>query len=593
MERKRHYRCLSVSRAVINVGVMSLLLLQPFACQGQTYQPQAQQTLERELISGQQQQQRLQQQPQMPLQQRQQAISSRRTVSRVTTPAAQPPVSGNVQGRISFSYNPASAAVTELARVIGAIMGQQSNAGVFSPVSIACALSLMLIGAEGETKRELVRVLGFQQFENNLQNMHQLYSQMLNDLAKTQFDVYPPYWRTANPCYDGDDEGGTDYDDGSYEPPAKDIIRVTNAVFVQDGVQLDGNFGYFSKHYYNSTADNVPFATDPGRAANLINGWAARSTEGKIREIVSTSFAAETEMVVASALYFKGLWSEMFEKEATELKPFYPDGHERPAKPVLTMAAVGCFPYYDATREFDAKIVGLSYQGNKSALYIIMPNNSTRQRMQEFQRNLTPAMIGEMVIKMTTRKMYLQLPKMRISNTINLRDVLQRLGLRTIFNAGQSDLSGMIARPVPLNIYETRFGGSTPDPSSVVFPIDDYYPPNPTEGRRGSANAGNQPYGARPITDNIQPSNIFRESANGVKPQSVKTEKQLHVSEFIHKVELDINEKGTEGGAITTSTIFRSLPSIHFRADAPFLLLLGHDETRLPLFYGSIYDPSP
>uniref|UniRef100_A0A182F4A3 Serpin domain-containing protein n=3 Tax=Anopheles albimanus TaxID=7167 RepID=A0A182F4A3_ANOAL len=587
MERKRHYRCLSVSRVIINVGVMSLLLLQPLACQGQTYQTQAQQHLSREVISGQQQQQ-----PQMLLLQRQQTISSRRTVPRATTLAPLQPLPGNVQGRVPFSYNPASRAVTELARVIGAIMGQQSNAGVFSPVSIACALSLMLIGAEGETKRELVRVLGFQQFENNLHNMHQLYSQMLNDLAKTQFDVYPPNWRTANPCYDGDDEGGTDYDDGSYEPPTKDVIRVTNAVFVQDGVQLDGNFGYSSKHYYNSTADNVPFATDPGRAANIINGWAARSTEGKIREIVSTSFAAETEMVVASALYFKGLWSEMFEKQATEMKPFYPDGHDRPAKPVLTMATVGCFPYYDATREFDAKIVGMSYQGNKTALYIIMPNNSTRRRMQEFQRNLTPAIIGEMVIKMATRKMYLQLPKMRISNTINLRDVLQRLGLRTIFNPGQSDLSAMIARPVPLNIYETRFGGSTPDPSSVVFPIDDYYPLNPTEGRRGSTNLDNQSYGARPIADNIQPSNIFRESASAVKPQQVKTEKQLHVSEFIHKVELDINEKGTEGGAITTSTIFRSLPSIHFRADAPFLLLIGHDETRLPLFYGSIYDPS-
>ncbi|XP_058065064.1 serine protease inhibitor 28Dc-like, partial [Anopheles bellator] len=480
-----------------------------------------------------------------------------------------------------------SAAVTELARSIGAIMGQQSNAGVFSPVSIACALSLMLIGAGGETKRELVRVLGFQQFEHNLLNIHQLYSDMLNDLAKTQFDAVPPFWRTANPCYDGDD--GPDEDAG-YDPPTKDTIRVTNAVFVQDGLQLNGTFQYESRRYYNSTAENVPFTSDPGRAAAHINRWASHSTEGKIREIVSSSFAAETEMVVASALYFKGLWSEMFEKQATELKPFYPDGYERPSKPVLAMAAIGCFPYYDASSEYGARIVGLSYQSNKTALYIIMPVNSTRQRMQDFQRGLTPAIIGDMVTKMTTRKLYLQLPKMRISNTINLRDVLQRLGLRTIFERGQSDLSGMIAPPssIVASGYATRFG-ETSDPSSVVFPEDDHHSTAamPTGWRRGTEN-NRQPASNQPS------SNGFRETVatDRLEPTRQQQRQQLHVSEFIHKVELDINEKGTEGGAITTSTVFRSLPSVYFRADAPFLLLLGHDETRLPLFYGSIYDPS-
>lgn len=483
-------------------------------------------------------------------------------VPQVQFPASQP------RQQTPFMYNPASAAVTELARAVGRILGVKNKAAVFSPVSIASALSLMLIGANHETKNELIQVLGFQRYTNNLDIIHQLYSDMLNDLAKTEFGTTPPQWRTFNPCYDDEEE---DEEDG-YPAPTKDVIRVTNAVFVREGLQLSDNFRYSSGRYYNSTAANVPFATDPARAAQLINAWAHRSTEGKIRNILSEQVAAEAEMIVASALYFKGLWSEPFEYQATEMKPFFPDGYDRPGKTVLSMVTVGCFPYYDAT-EYDAKIVGLSYQGNKSALYIIMPNNSTRPRMLNFQSQLTPAMIGDMVVKMTMRKMYLQLPKMQITNTINLRDVLQQLGLRTLFDRGQSDLSGMIAKPTQVDLFATRFGDK-PDPSSFVFPVDN--DPEPTDNRRGGYSPPTSPVAGHEATN----------SPRVPGPQ-------LHVSEFIHRVELDINEKGTEGGAITTSTVFRALPSIHLRIDAPFLLLLGHDDTRLPLFYGSIFDPTP
>ncbi|XP_052899324.1 uncharacterized protein LOC128305766 [Anopheles moucheti] len=476
-------------------------------------------------------------------------------------------------GGQTFSYNPAAAAVTELARVIGSILGQQNKAAVFSPVSIVCALSLMLIGAEQETKNELIQVLGFQQYRNHLDNIHELYGQMLKDLAKTEFDRTPPRWRTANPCYDDDDEEEAAAAAAEF-PPAKDIIRVTNAVFVQEGFPLNASFTYYSNRYYSSTAANVPFATNPARAAAFINAWAHRSTEGKIRDILSESVAAEAEMIVASALYFKALWSEPFERQATELKPFYPDGHGRESKQVPTMSTVGCYPYYDA-REYDAKIVGLSYQGNKTAMYIIMPNNSTRRTMLEFQRRLTPLIIGELVSKMTQRKMYLQMPKMQITNTINLREVLQQLGLQTIFKRGQSDLSGMVAMPRPVLQFATRFSetGAPADPTSVVFPNEEYNVQPAADIRRGTG------------MNNINAA--AGESARERVPGSL-----LHVSEFIHRVELDVNEKGTEGGAITSSTIFRALPSVHLRIDAPFLLLIGHDATRLPLFYGTIYDPT-
>lgn len=417
------------------------------------------------------------------------------------------------QGQAQFQYDAASFAVTELARRVGAVLGQQSNAAVFSPVSIACALSLLLLGARNETRRELMQVLNFNPNEQDRHAIHRQYGRMLREVASTTPDAQPIPWRQNDRCSDEDDD---DYRQESQ------VTHLANAIFVQQDLPINARFAELSRLFYNSSVQSLDFANNPQKSAFNINRWASENTYGKINQIVSDSINPETQMIVANALYFKGLWKEMFEKQATSYKKFYPDGHANPAtaKDVLTMAVIGCFPYFDSVQH-DARIIGLPYQGDKTALYIIIPNNSSRQRMQDFQRQLTGKEIGEMVVQMTVRKALVQIPKMKISNTLNLRDILKKLQLQSIFSPATSNLSAMLD--------------------------------------------------------------------NNVNPYA---RQRLFASEIIHKVELEVNEKGTEGGAITASTIFRSLPSVQIRVDAPFLMLLGHDATRLPLFYGSIYDPS-
>lgn len=358
-----------------------------------------------------------------------------------------------------------------------------------------------------------MQVLNFNLNEQDQNAIHRQYGRMLQEIASTGPDAYPIPWRQSDRCSDEDD------DDYRQE---NQITHLANAIFVQNDLKIDNNFIRWSKTFYNSSITNLDFANNPQRSAFQINRWANDNTFGKINQIVANSISPDTQMIVANALYFKGLWKEMFEKQATGYKKFYPDGHAYPstAKDVLTMAVIGCFPYLDSV-QYDARIVGLPYQGDKTVLYIIIPNNSSRQRLQQFQQGLTAQHIGEMVSQMTVRKALIQIPKMKISNTINLRDVLQKLRLRTIFSPSTSNLSAML-----------------------------------------DSNAGNS------------------------------NRQRLFASEIIHKVELDINEIGTEGGAITASTIFRSLPSVQIRVDTPFHMLLGHDDTRLPLFYGSIYDPT-
>ena len=71
------------------------------------------------------------------------------------------------------------------------------------------------------------------------------------------------------------------------------------------------------------------------------------------------------------------------------------------------------------------------------------------------------------------------------------------------------------------------------------------------------------------------------------------------ISAAIHKAYIDVNEKGTEAAA-ATSTVMRAtamrrevpIPPIEFRADHPFLFLIRDTRSGSILFMGRVADPA-
>lgn len=80
-----------------------------------------------------------------------------------------------------------------------------------------------------------------------------------------------------------------------------------------------------------------------------------------------------------------------------------------------------------------------------------------------------------------------------------------------------------------------------------------------------------------------------KSNANGAE---ARAKVKLYVSEMVHKIDLEINERGTEGGAVTITAMERSLPPVNFRVRGPFLIAIRHDPTKMLLFYGAVFDPS-
>lgn len=78
----------------------------------------------------------------------------------------------------------------------------------------------------------------------------------------------------------------------------------------------------------------------------------------------------------------------------------------------------------------------------------------------------------------------------------------------------------------------------------------------------------------------------LRNSANLVNPH-------LFASDVLHKVEIDITEKGTEAAAVTGVVLERDGNQKRLIANRPFVFFIRHDPTGLVLFWGTLNAPTP
>lgn len=80
-----------------------------------------------------------------------------------------------------------------------------------------------------------------------------------------------------------------------------------NGIFLQNGLHILELYLKSIKECHSALATEVNFIADPSGARNTINQWIARHTNHMIEELMPpSSITANTRLVLANALYFKG-----------------------------------------------------------------------------------------------------------------------------------------------------------------------------------------------------------------------------------------------------------------------------------------------
>lgn len=259
-----------------------------------------------------------------------------------------------------------------------------------------------------------------------------------------------------------------------------------------------------------------------------------------------------TRVVLANALYFNAGWQQTFFEKVTMPRKFFPNGRDKTDDYVMfeAMAGGGDFPHY-FDQESQVDILGMPYKQNCTTMYVLMPRSSSTTKIKEIQRELTAEKIEKMIENMMIKPAVMLFPKMHLKSGYYLKPDLEDLDVKTLFNAAESDLSLMIDYKVLNDTiqYPEYNETMTRKRRDVTYKAE-------SENKKSSSPLSMKDFFNRKRIVKNSHGKKNKRSKRDVEDSLVKLDDlrniklknpHLYADEVIHKVDLVVNEKGTEG----------------------------------------------
>lgn len=354
----------------------------------------------------------------------------------------------------------------------------------FSPLSLQSSLMMMQLGARGNTRKEISDALYLSQMDAEnatFSKSHEIFGESARSLLE--------------------------------DPNLSRLLNIANQVFVQKDLIPTSTYELALKQYHASRLRLVDFAADPQQ---LMNDWIAKETKGLITQFLSSPPSPATLLMAVNVLSFQGEWQYRFNPMDTETQARF-----RRTNGALSnvQMMVGKLPAgYAYNSDLKTTVIELPYRVQRLGMFLLLPDdvNGIFPLMRSLNESVLTQLISSM--RKDSKGVNVRLPKFAISSVPRMTDILRNsLRIRSLFSAGEADLSGMF-----LNL--------------------------PGSG---------------------------------------------HVNDFLHRVVLKVDEKGTVGAAASATVVERvgAFSGAYFEADHPFMFFLTDKQTGLILFAGVYAGP--
>jgi serpin B len=323
---------------------------------------------------------------------------------------------------VSTSVDEATAATTALnafgadAYALLAAMADDVNGNlVFSPASIAIALTMVRAGAVGLTGTEIDDVFHVEDPATIHRSMNAL-SRALEARSGT-FDV------------DGEEREVT--------------LSIANSLWGQSGLAFEQPFIDTLAAEYDAGLRITDFVADPEGSRSTINEWVSDETRERIPNLLPQgSITTDTRLTLVNAVYLKAPWRNQFSEDATLDQPFTRlDG----SMVEVPMMAARLTAPYAAGDGWQA--VELGYVGGELAMLLVVPDAGG---LAALEGSLPDGILDDVIAALSGAEVDLQMPRWDIETSAQLADLLAELGMPTAFSDA-ADFSG-ISRDTALAI---------------------------------------------------------------------------------------------------------------------------------------------
>lgn len=223
---------------------------------------------------------------------------------------------------------------------------------------------------------------------------------------------------------------------------------ISSRVFADSMVTVSQKFATILDMQYHARIDSVNFQ-EADAAAETINSWISNSTRGMIPKFVTAQNIRDSVLLLVNAVYFKGLWVDVFLPSATSDQQFTTASGQTVQVPFMKQIQDH---YFADSKELKAQLVRLPYSDGRFSMIVVLPNE--RSNLNELLNAVTPESIHAAINSMEETEVSLQLPRFRIEYDASLKTALQQLGIDRIFQ-DNAEL-GLIFRggPVPAKVSD-------------------------------------------------------------------------------------------------------------------------------------------
>lgn len=277
---------------------------------------------------------------------------------------------------------------------------QQGNI-MLSPLSANIALNMAMNAADGNTFTQMRDMFGY----------NSLTQEEINELYKTLVEQ----------LLTADD---------------KVTLNLANAMFYRNEFPIKVPYRTTVEKDYQADIEGLDFS-DVTNTLKRINGWASDKTNGKIDKVLN-DISGNAVMFLLNAVYFKGDWTQQFDKGATQNLQFTLNNGENIEVPTM-MGKIPLREYYG--NNFAA--YELSYGRDNFVMDLILPSEDLSAFLSDFNGNLFSEMTSALDQQEDKIEYNVLLPKFKFKYEKKLNKSLQALGMTDAFNDSKADFSNL------------------------------------------------------------------------------------------------------------------------------------------------------
>lgn len=316
---------------------------------------------------------------------------------------------------------------------------------VISPYSVASPLSILALGARGNTRAELFKTLSLPDESN--------------EKLVQQFNAINQSLLPSHSCgnYFCTILQKLDEKVGFKSQP----LMIANAIWTAQGLPVTPSFQETLNSIVGLEWNTVNFKKT-ARAVVTINDWVAKKTHGKISHLLfPTDIPPLTSLVVTNALYFKGLWEHPFKKKDTTSSTFTLLDNTR-----ITVPMMWQHEHFGYAENNILQLLQLSYKKTDLAMIIFLPKKN--HTLEEVQKYLSPITFSQLLTQLTEQEIAIAIPKFSILSRHPLNTDLMKMGMVDVFSK-RADFSDISPWPVFVGGILQEAGIEVDEAGTVAF----------------------------------------------------------------------------------------------------------------------------